>query len=155
MDGVITWSTVRTYLFAAPGPAFNYYLPILIAIVAAIIFVGYHYLLEARRRFRNYRPVLRFLDHVAAWTAGLAVVAALLLLVRHGNVPVLAWRIWLYLYVVVAAGVFFAYLFRLYGRLPRQLAAHDNDLLKRRYLPPANQRQVAKADPGRRTPARR
>ena len=150
----MTWSTVRTYLFAAPGPDFHYNVPMLGAILAAVVFVGYHYLLEARRRFRNYRPVLQYLDRLAAWSAGLAVVAALLLLVRHGNVPILAWRIWLYLYVVVAVGVFFTQLVRLYGRLPRQLAAHDNDLLKRRYLPPANQRQVANA-PARRTTARR
>ncbi len=148
------WPAVRTYLFDSPGAAFHYYLPFIVAIVAAVVFVGYHYLLESRRRFRHYAPVLRFLDGVAIWSASLAGVAIILLLVRHGNVPVLAWRIWLYLYVVVGAAAFLVQLGRLYGRLPRQLAAHDNELLKRRYLPPANQRQVANA-PGRRTAARR
>jgi hypothetical protein len=142
---VDTWSTLRTYLFASPGPAFNYYVPFIIGIGAVVIFVVYHYLLEARRRFRNHRPVLQYLDGLAIWGSGLAVAAAIELLVRHGDVPVLAWRIWLWLYVVVAAVVFLLHLSRLYGRLPRGLAAHDNDLLKRRYLPPANQRQVANA----------
>ncbi|HEY8743037.1 MAG TPA: hypothetical protein VIU62_08065 [Chloroflexota bacterium] len=150
----MSWPTVQTYLFASPGVAFHYYVPFLVAITTAILFVGDHYLLEARRRFRNYRPVQQFLDRVAVWASGLAGVAALLLLVRHGDVPVLAWRIWLCLYVVVCTIVFFGLLIRLYGRLPRQLAAHDNDLLKRRYLPPANQRQVANA-PSRRSATRR
>jgi membrane-bound acyltransferase YfiQ involved in biofilm formation len=150
----MSWPTVQTYLFASPGAAFHYYVPFIVAITAAIIFVGDHYLLEARRRFRNYRPVQQFLDRVAVWASSLTAVAAVLLLVRHGDVPVLSWRIWLCLYVAVCTVVFFGLLFRLYGRLPRQLAAHDNDLLKRRYLPPANQRQVANA-PGRRSAARR
>jgi len=38
-----------------------------------------------------------------ATTAGLAAVAVVLLLVRHGNVPVLAWRFWLYLYTLAVA----------------------------------------------------
>lgn len=139
------WSAVRTYLFAPPGAAFNYYVPFIVGIGAIAVFVAYHYLLEARRRFRNHRPVLQYLDGLAIWGSVLAVVAAILLLVRHGDVPVLSWRIWLYLYVIVSAVVFLFQLGRLYGRLPRGLAAHDNDLLKRRYLPPANQRQVANA----------
>jgi tellurite resistance protein TehA-like permease len=151
---VTSWPTVQAYLFSAPGAAFHYYVPFIVAIAAAILFVGYHYLLEARRRFRNYRPVLQFLDRLAVWSMSLAAAGAVLLLVRHGNVPVLAWRIWLYAFVVVVGAVFMVQLARLYGRLPRQLAAHDNDLLKRRYLPPANQRQVANA-PGRRSAARR
>ncbi|HEV7214686.1 MAG TPA: hypothetical protein VGP33_06140, partial [Chloroflexota bacterium] len=149
-----SWSTVQTYLFASPGVAFHYYVPFIVAIAATAIFVGYHYLLEARRRFRNYRPVLHFLDRLAVWSISLAAVGAVLLLVRHGNVPVLAWRIWLYAFVLVVGAVFIVQLARLYGSLPRQLAAHDNELLKRRYLPPANQRQVANA-PGRRSAARR
>lgn len=148
------WPAVRTYLFDLPGAAFHYYLPFIVAIAGIVIFVGYHYLLEARRRFRHYAPVLAFLDGLAVWSASLAAVAIILLLVRHADVPVLSWRIWLYLFVVVSAVAFLVHLGRLYGRLPRQLAAHDNDLLKRRYLPPANQRQVANA-PGRRTAARR
>lgn len=142
---MVTWSAVQTYLFASPGAAFNYYVPFIVGIAAVATFVSFHYLLEARRRFRNYRPVLQYLDGLAIWSGGLAVVAALVLLVRHGDVPVLAWRIWLYLFVVIAALVSLVHLARLYGRLPRGLAAHDNDLLKRRYLPPANQRQVANA----------
>ena len=151
---MMNWSAVQTYLLASPGPAFNYYVPFIVGIGAAVLFVGYHYLLEARRRFRNYRPVLQFLDGLAVWSIGLAVAAAILLLVRHGNVPVLAWRLWLWLFVLVSAVTFFIHLVRLYGRLPRGLAAHDNDLLKRRYLPPANQRQVANA-PNRRAGVRR
>ena len=150
----MSWTTVQIYLFASPGTAFRYDVPFLVAITAAILFVGDHYLLEARRRFRNYRPVQQFLDRMAVWASSLAAVAVVILLVRHGNVPVLAWRIWLCLYVAVCTIVFIGLLIRLYGRLPRQLAAHDNDLLKRRYLPPANQRQVANA-PSRRSSATR
>lgn len=139
------WPAVRTYLFASPGAAFNYYVPFIVGIAAVATFIAYHYLLEARRRFRNYGPVLHYLDSLAIWSTGLAAAAAVLLLVRHGDVAVLSWRIWLCLYVVLTAIVFLMHLGRLYGRLPRGLAAHDNDLLKRRYLPPANQRQVANA----------
>lgn len=140
-----SWEAVRTYLFEAPGPAFNYYVPFIAAIAAAAIYCGYHYVLEARRRFRHYTPVLAYLDALAAWSSGGALVGAILLIVRHANVPVLSWRLWLYLYVVLVAMTFIGFLFRLYARLPRGLAAHDNDLLKRRYMPPANQRQVANA----------
>lgn len=148
------WTAIRTYLLAAPGPAFSYDVPFILGIVAVMLFVGYHYLLEARRRFRNYAPVLSFLDQVAVRASILAAIAALLLLARHGNVPVLSWRLWLYLFVIACAVLFINQLGRLYGTLPRRLAAHDNDLLKRRYLPPANQRQVANA-PARRAGARR
>ena len=148
------WASIRAYLFAGTGPAFNYYLPFILAILAVVIFCGYHYVLEARRRFRHYLPVQRYLDRVAAWSASLAAAGALLLLFRHTDVPVLCWRIWLYLFVILVGVVYLVFLGRLYGRMPRQLAAHDNELLKRRYLAPANQRQVANA-PGRRPAARR
>jgi hypothetical protein len=127
----------------------------MVGIAAVVTFSGYHYLLEARRRFRNHAPVLRFLDALAAWSAGLAGAGALLLLARHSNAAVVSWRLWLYLYVIVVGVAFLLLLARLYGRLPRQLAAHDNELLKRRYLAPANQRQVANAPGRRRSPAGR
>lgn len=147
------WGQARAYLLAAPGASFHYDAPFIVGIVAVVLFVGYHYLLEARRRFRNYGPVLRFLDEVAARASILAALALALLLVRRGNVPVLSWRLWLYAYVVAVALLFLNQLARLYITLPRQLAAHDSELLKRRYLPPTNQRQVANA--ARRAGARR
>lgn len=147
------WQGVRLYLFDTPGSSFSYYTAFIVAIAFIAAFSGYHYLLEARRRFRNYVPVLRFLDGLTAWSAGLAVAAALLLVARKSDYPFVSWRLWLYVYVLVVLVVFVRFLIRLYRGLPRALAAHDNDLLKRRYLAPANQRQVAGAPSRRRTPA--
>lgn len=149
-----SWQAIAAYLFQTPGPAFNYYAPFIVGIAFIAAFAGYHYVLEARRRFRNHEPVLHFLDTLAAWSAGAALLAALVLLARHSDAFVVSWRIWLYLYVIAVAVTFLVFLVRLYQRLPRALAAHDNELLKRRYLAPANQRQVANA-PGRRAGARR
>jgi len=147
------WQGIRLYLFDTPGSSFSYYTAFIVAIAFIAAFCGYHYLLEARRRFRNYVPVLRVLDGLAAWTAGLAGAAALLLVARKSDYPFISWRLWLYVYVLAAVVVFIRFLVRLYRGLPRDLAAHDNDLLKRRYLAPANQRQVAGAPSRRRTHA--
>ncbi len=139
------WSAVVRYLFQQPGVDFSYNTAFLVGIGLVVVWGGYHYVLEERRRFRHHEPVLHFLDSSLRWVAALAAITAIVLFARHTNAPVISWRIWLILTVIAWGVAYLLMLGRMYRRLPKALAAHDNELLKRSYLAPPNQKQVANA----------
>ncbi|MCL4544484.1 MAG: hypothetical protein M1118_07790 [Chloroflexi bacterium] len=146
-----TVQAIVRYLFTSPGTSFNYYTPFVIAIVAAAVVPAVHFLLEGRQRVRNVLPIQQALDSAAKILTVAAVLAFVLMFCRHANVPVLSWRIWLYFYMIGLGVTFILTLRFIYGELPRRLAAHDNELLRSRYLAPPNQRQVLRARERRRS----
>lgn len=122
------------YLFQTPGSRFTYYVPVVAGSIAALFVPFYHYALAARLRFRRFPAHLVFLDRAAAWTAGLAAAWLLLALFRLWDVPVLAWRIWLYALLVATAVVSIGGVIWLYGRGPRLLEDYEMELQRKRYL---------------------
>jgi len=126
--------SLARYLFQSPGPAFNYYVPVLVASLAVLCIPIYHFALASRVRFRRYPVHLFILDGLSWWLSGIGLSWLIVIMFRSFDLPILSWRIWLYVVAVGSAFFYLRGLIWIYRRGPRLLADYETELQRKRYL---------------------